>query len=349
MHGYVPGLQKNDPEILKLNSNENPFPPSPDVQKALRDLADPERTSLEKYPSPRSHELRQAIEEALQLKAGTVLAGNGSDEILALLFRGLLDPGQSFVMPDPTYSLYPILAEATGLKFRTVPLDTDFRIDFEGMLESAQQGNPARVAIMAMPNAPTGIAESSDDLDRFIRAFPGWVILDEAYAPFAASSFMQKAGIEYPNLICTSTFSKAWSLAGLRIGWMAAHPELVEQIDKIRDSYNLSRAAQVAGRAAILDTEWQKENARKIKAARQHLVQGLTARGFECLPSSANFVLARVPAASAEQALSIHGALEKRRILIRYFSADRVKEYLRISVGTRQQMDQLLTALDEIL
>ncbi len=350
MHGYVPGLQKNDSSILKLNSNENPYPPSPAVFQALKDLADPGKTALEKYPSPRSHELRQAIETTLGLEAGTVLVGNGSDEILAMLFRGLMDPGDAFVMPDPTYSLYPVLAEIAGLKYSTVPLKQDFRIDFTGLLKAAQDSNsPARVAIMAMPNAPTGLDESADDLERFIQDFPGWVILDEAYAPFGEKSFMQQAGSRFANLICTSTFSKAWSLAGMRVGWMAAHPALIDEIDKIRDSYNLSRAAQMAARAAILDVSWQKENAEKIKASRARLVSGLQQRGFQCIPSSTNFVLARVPEGNPEQARKIHQELEKRNILIRYFSLPRVQEYLRISIGTEKQMDQVLTALDEIL
>ncbi|HBS06322.1 MAG TPA: histidinol-phosphate transaminase [Leptospiraceae bacterium] len=350
MHGYVPGLQKNDSSILKLNSNENPYRPSRAVFEALQNLADPEKTALEKYPSPRSHELRGAIETTLGLSPDSVLAGNGSDEILAILFRGLMDPGDTFVMPDPTYSLYPVLARAAGLNFRSVPLKDDFHIDFEGLLKASREStSPARVAIMAMPNAPTGLDESAEDLERFIQTFPGWVILDEAYSPFAEKSFMTLAGNRYANLICTSTFSKAWSLAGLRIGWMVAHPELIQQMDKIRDSYNLSRAAQVAARAAILDVSWQTDNANRIKTSREKLIQGLTARGFRCIPSSTNFVLARVPAGSPEQAARIQEEMEKRNILIRYFSHPRVREYLRISVGTDEQMDRVLASLDEIL
>lgn len=348
MHGYVPGLQKNDSEIIKLNSNENPYPPSPAVFEALEALADDTRSFPQKYPSPTSRALRAGIEDVLKLQPGSVLAGNGSDEVLALLFRGLMDPGQSFVMPDPTYSLYPILARATGLEYETVPVKEDFRIDLDGILRVAESAN-CKVAIMAMPNAPTGIAEDRESLTRFIEGFPGWVVLDEAYSPFSDFSFMQKAGTDFPNLICTCTFSKAWSLAGMRVGWMVAHPDLIAQIDKIRDSYNLNMAAQSCALAAIRDTNWQSENATKIKQSREKLIQDLNSRGFQCIPSAANFVLARVPDGSAEQARHIEDELEKRSILIRYFAHDRITEYLRISVGTPEQMERLLQALDQIL
>lgn len=338
MHGYVPGLQKNDPEIIKLNSNENPYPPSEKVFHALHRLSSQE-ASLQKYPPPRADALRASIEKRYNLPPGSVLVGNGSDEILALLFRGLLDPGQSFIMPDPTYSLYPILADATGLKPIRIPLN-DFRMPFTEMQEKA--AGKTRVAILAMPNAPTGIYEKSTDLEEFISGFPGWVILDEAYAPFSGEQFMSRAGTEFPNLICTCTFSKAWALAGLRIGWMAAHPLLIEQMDKIRDSYNLSLAAQIAARAAIEDVEWQEQNAARICATRDRLFLELERMGFVCQESSANFVFARVPDGTAEQARALCSYLESRGILIRHFRMPGIEDHVRISVGTDAEIHRLL-------
>ena len=348
MEGYVPGLQKNDPEIIKLNSNENPYPPSEAVHGALLALANPIQTPLQKYPAPMAQGLRSAIEKRYGLTEGSVLAGNGSDEVLALLFRSLLDPGQSFIIPRPTYSLYPVLAAATGLRCIEVPLKEDFRMDFSALLKAAAESNSSLI-VLAMPNAPTGLAEKEEELEAFVRAFPGWIILDEAYGPFGDVSFMSRAGSEFNNLICTSTFSKAWSLAGLRVGWMAAHPKLIQQVDKIRDSYNLSRAAQIAATAAMEDVDWQKENARKICATRQRLTEELKIRGFDCLDSSANFVFARVPSGSDEEAKRIQVELEKRKILIRYFSSEPIRSYVRISIGTEEEIQKLLMALDEIL
>ncbi|MCB1139286.1 MAG: histidinol-phosphate transaminase [Leptospiraceae bacterium] len=348
MEGYVPGLQKNDPEIIKLNSNENPYPPSEAVRHALLTLANSAQTPLQKYPAPTAGGLRRAIESRYGLAAGSVLAGNGSDEVLALLFRALLDPGQSFVIARPTYSLYPVLAAATGLKCLEVPLKEDFHMDFSALLKAAAESNSSLI-VLAMPNAPTGLSEKKEELEDFIRSFPGWIILDEAYAPFGDVSFMSRAGGEFSNLICTSTFSKAWSLAGLRVGWMAAHPDLIQEVDKIRDSYNLSRAAQMAATAAIEDVDWQKENARKICATRERLATELKSLGFECLESSANFIFARVPSGTDEEAKRIQQELENRKILIRYFSSEPIRSYLRISIGTDKEMDRLLAELDNIL
>ena len=347
MHGYVPGLQKNDTEIIKLNSNENPYPPSDAVLKALGSLASG-AMPLQKYPPPRSSGLRSALESRYSLPPGSVLCGNGSDEVLALLFRSLMDPGDSFVMPDPTYSLYPILADAVGVQGIAVPVDEALHIRFDALLTEAN-ARGSKMIIMAMPNAPTGLYESTEQIETLIRSFAGWVVLDEAYAPFAENSFMHRAGTDFPNLICISTFSKAWSLAGMRIGWMAAHPELVQQIDKLRDSYNLSRAAQMAAEAAIADIAWQEENARRIKESREWLQKELSRLGFECLQSSANFVFARVPSGDPNQARSIFEFLEEKKILIRYFSAPRTAPYLRISIGTPEQMEAVVRGIDEFL
>ncbi len=353
MHGYVPGLQTQDAEVVKLNTNENPFPVSPMVRDALR--SEIEADILQKYPNPTSAPLRQKIGAELAGGKGTnpgerILIGNGSDEILSILFRATLDPAQRIVIGKPTYSLYPVVCALIGARCESVDLKADWHMDLALMLDRARGAGPegaARLVVITNPNAPTGLGESRQALLEFARANPGLTLVDEAYIMFGGESLARDAGTaEFPRLLVCGTFSKAYSLAGQRIGWLVAHPYLIGELDKVRDSYNLSRLAQAAGLAALEDRDEHRRRVAVVVENRTLLMRELRALGFECLESQANFLFAKPPARFAGDGLSAargyYEHLNRNKIMIRYFPEGRTADWVRITIGSADQMRRLL-------
>lgn len=378
MKGYVPGLQPSDPDIIKLNTNENPFPVSRRVREALLEEIQSDRLHL--YPEARADRLRGAIGRKYGRDDSVILVGNGSDEVLSIVFRSLLAVGDRVVYPDPSYSLYPVLADLLGATGVAVPVDDDWRVDLDELLGEARgstaqaddwsddrsddrsetgekrtMGTP--LTVITNPNAPTGIALTPKSLLDFARDNPGITLVDEAYVEFGAESVAKLAGTdEYPRLMCCNTFSKAYSLAGQRVGWLVAHSELIREMDKVRDSYNLSRLAQTAALAALQDEEEMRRRSVIVRENRESLSEELKKLGFQILPSSANFIYAGPPGETdnpdrngkrAATARRYYEALRENKILIRYFDVPRLNEFVRITIGTAEQMEKLVRTTAE--
>jgi histidinol-phosphate aminotransferase len=339
MTAYVPGEQpKPGSRVIKLNTNENPYPPSPRVAEAIAaELAD-DGARLRLYSDPVALELRQAASEVTGFPVSQILAGNGSDELLSLIVRAVVEPTEVVEYPYPTYVLYETLADAQGARIRTVQFPRDFA------LPSALMESDAKVIFVTSPNSPSGtshpvaaLSELADSVDP-----KSLIVIDEAYADFADENALELARTKR-NVVVLRTFSKSYSLAGMRIGLLFGSEEVVSGISKIKDSYNLDRLAIVAGAAALRDGEWMRKNVAKIRATRTRLVAGLTALGFEVLPSAANFVFTRL--GSPERALSAYQSLKARGILVRYFERPALDDGLRITVGTDEEITALLAAL----
>ena len=336
MAGYVPGLQLNQQNLLKLNTNENPFV-LPDSVLADLEL-EVQRNRMHLYPSPDSKLLRERLGEAYGVGAESVFVGNGSDEILRNLMQLFLDEGESVVVLDPSYSLYPVLAELCNRPIEKIPLKDDWTADLFAMLHSA-----AKMALITNPNAPTGIELSRTEILDFVTNFNRPVLVDEAYAAFGHSSVMAEAG-KISNLLVCSTFSKAFSLAGLRVGWLVAHPDLIRELDKIRDSYNVSGFSQAAAVSVLKHRSIIKEQCAEISRVRDWFVSALNDIGFETLPSSANFVFTRPPSADGK---AVYDFLLDHNVLVRHFSADRIRPFVRISVGLAVSMQRVADLLAE--
>lgn len=345
MKGYVPGLQKNNPDIIKLNSNENPFPPSKKVILAIENAL--KNIPLEKYPDPKSAKLREAIAKKHNVKDTMVLVGNGSDEVLSILFRSLLNKDDIVLLPDPTYSLYPILTDIIGAKIQNIPLRSDWGIDFTKMNE-ATLTKTNQLSILVHPNAPTGIVEKKEDVLGFVKNSPSPVLIDEAYVDFGSESYAPYVGAdEYPMLMTCGTFSKSYSLAGFRVGWIIAPESIIVQLDKIRDSYNISWISQIAALTALEDTKEFNSRISQIIDLRKYLRQELEKVGFECLTGQGNFLFCKTPFESAQKALSLYTFLENKGILIRYFKTQSLDQYLRISIGRTEHMEHLVSLCQE--
>ncbi len=338
VEGYVPGEQSRLPGVIKLNTNENPYPPSPKAMEALRS-APPE--ALRKYPDPLALELRAACAERYGFDgADWVVAGNGMDELLALAVRTFVDPGNTILTTYPTYTLYATLAQLHGAAIQMVGLDDDFQ------LTESFFTTPARLCLLPRPNAPSGVCTTRRDVERLCRTFDGLVVIDEAYVDFAADDCIDFPML-FENAIVMRTFSKSFSLAGLRLGLAFAQPPIIAEFLKTKDSFNLDALAQAVGLAAIQDYEHMEANAAKVRATRARLIKELAELGFDVAPSQANFVLARWD--GVPTAMEIFTALRERAIMVRYFDAPRLDNVLRISVGTEAEIDVLLGALREIL
>jgi len=336
MRGYTPGEQPSDPGILKLNTNENPYPPSPAVQRALRDV---EPDSLRLYPDPLSLALRRRI-AALHGAAGPelVFVGNGSDEGLALCTRAFVEDGGTIGYFDPSYSLYPVLANIRGAALRPVALGPAF--------EWAMPADcRADLFFLTTPNAPTGIQYSRADVAAFCARFPGVVVLDEAYVDFARESFLDLA-LSRPNVLVLRTLSKSYALAGLRLGYIVGAAPLIEALYKIKDSYNVDRLTQALALAAIGDQDYMRGTAARICATRDRTAAVLERLGCRVTPSQANFLWVRPPRLPAAD---LYRRLRERKILVRFFDGPRTSGFLRISIGTDAQMEVLLEAMRAIL
>lgn len=330
---YVPGEQPAPgTAVIKLNTNENPYPPSPRVLEALGAALD---DRLRLYPDPEATALRERAAEVYGVPADHILAGNGSDELLALVLRAAADPGDGVAFPVPTYSLYATLVAVHGARALTVPWGSDWR------LPEALAGLGARVTFVCNPNAPSGTMVPVEELEAFTREVRGLVVIDEAYVDFAPDHALRLVGRQ-PNVVVLRSFSKSFSLAGLRLGLCFGHPDLLAGLRTVKDSYNVNRLSQIAGLAALDDLAWMEANVRRIRADRAALARELDLLGYRVPPSAANFVLARRPGADQGP---IQRALAARGILVRHFATPELYDALRITVGTGAEIAALLAAL----
>lgn len=330
---YVPGEQPAaGAAVIKLNTNENPYPPSPRVLEALAAALD-ERLRL--YPDPEASALRKRAAEVYGVPADHILVGNGSDELLALVLRATVDPGEVVAFPVPTYSLYATLVAVHGARAYAVPWTGDWG------LPPALAAPGARVTFVCNPNAPSGTMVPIAALETFAREARGLVVIDEAYVDFAPDHALRLVG-RCPNVVVLRTFSKSFSLAGMRLGLCFGHPDLLAGLRTVKDSYNVNRLSQIAGLAALEDLAWMEANARRIRADRAVLAQGLERLGYAVLPSAANFVLARRPGIDQGP---IQRALAAQGVLVRHFATPELFDALRITVGTTAEIETLLEAL----
>lgn len=344
---YVPGEQPRE-RLIKLNTNENPYPPSPTVTAVLRSV-DPARLRL--YPDPTSLRLRRSIGAYFNLSESQIFVGNGSDEILAFCFQAFFnpagpggsEPAAEAVFPDITYSFYPVYAKLYGIPYRTVPLLEDMAVPLDELAK------PSAGIVLANPNAPTGRALPLEALAGLAGSNPDrLLIVDEAYVDFGADSAVALLG-EHDNILVVQTFSKSRSLAGLRLGYALGAPALIEGLERIRDSFNsytIDLLAQLAGEAAMADGAWFEETRHCVIATRERTVAALSALGFEIVPSEANFIFARHP---ERPGAFLQQALRQRGILVRRFERPRIADYLRISIGTDDEMEALAAAAAAIL
>jgi histidinol-phosphate aminotransferase len=356
LQAYVPGEQPRIKNLIKLNTNENPYPPSPKVLAAIREAAD---SRLRLYPNPTAEPLREKLAVFHRCAPENIIAGNGSDELLALATRAFVEPRSA---PDartrkqrpsrsmvqffkPSYSLYPVLAGIHGAVSNPVPLRPDFALPSIRELKRSGWDFRAALTFITTPNAPSGRAYSVAELDALCAAQKGVVILDEAYVDFAEENALALA-LKHPHVLIARTFSKAYSLCFLRVGYFVGHPALIRALDKVRDSYNVNGLGQIAALATLAEIPYYRENFRKLIATRTRLSSELAAMGFEVLPSETNFLLARPPALSAEIWLE---KLRARRILVRWFSSPEVRDYLRITIGSDAEAGALVRAAKAIL
>lgn len=338
---YVPGEQPKIENLLKLNTNENPYGPSPKVLEALKKEA---ADSLRLYPDPNSDLLKAAIAENFELTPAQVFVGNGSDEVLAHVFNALLKHDAPLLFPDITYSFYPVYCGLYSIDFETIPLDENFCIRIEDYLK------PNGGIIFPNPNAPTAIPLALSEIEKLLQKnTESVVVIDEAYVDFGAESAVGLINT-YPNLLVTQTLSKSRSLAGLRVGYALGHPALIEALMRVKDSFNsypIDRFASAGAIAALQDTAYFEQTCQQVIATRESLVKAMVPLGFEVLPSGANFIFAKHRLVDgAELALK----LRARGIIVRHFkSPASIAPYLRITIGTDVQSQRLLAALEEIV
>jgi histidinol-phosphate aminotransferase len=335
MEGYVPGAQLGG-DYLKLNANENPYPPSPRVLEALRNGAN---DILRLYPDAMATPLREKIAELHGLPVRHVLVGNGSDDLLTMIIRSFVGEGETIVAPRPTYPLYEVLVEIQGSAMRWV----DFPEDFSLPSDLAQPD--ARVTFLANPNSPSGTWIDPEDVAGLAEQVEGILVVDEAYVDFAETDCTGLLG-RFDNVIVLRSFSKSYSLAGLRIGYGLASESIITGMIKVKDSYNVNRAAVVAGVAALEDIEYMRANAAAIRAERARLSAALRDMGLFVYPSQSNFIAARCTKPTARD---VAAALQENGILIRVFSDPILADWVRISLGTREQNDRVLAELAKAL
>ena len=337
---YVPGEQPRDRQFIKLNTNENPYPPSPKALEALRAAAG---DSLRLYPDPECTELRAAIAAAHGLSPEQVFPGNGSDEVLAFCFQAFFDPDRPVRFADITYTFYAVYASYFGLTPELVPLAEDFTLPVADLLAPGCGG-----VVLANPNAPTGLAVELADIRRILEAHRDQVVLvDEAYIDFGGAS-ADVLVPEYDNLVVVRTLSKGHALAGLRVGYALAQPDLIAALKCVRDSinsYTVDRAAQAAAEASLRDAAYFQERTAQVVRTRQRTALALRDMGFAVTDSQANFLFVRHPQVPAKTLLD---GLRERGILVRWFDRPRIRDYLRITVGTDGEMDALTAALKEL-
>ena len=338
---YVPGEQLNQPDIIKLNTNENPYPPSPKVLAAIQKALDD--NSLQRYPSPTADPLRHAIADTYGLTKEQVFVGNGSDEVLAFSFMAFFEPGKTIKFPEISYSFYPVYSKIFNIPFEKVPLNEDFTLPMENFFQS--DGG----VILPNPNAPTSIYADLDVIEGILQQNRDQVVvIDEAYIDFAGPSAIKLID-RYDNLLVIQTTSKSRALAGLRVGFALGQPELIEGLTRIKDSFNsytVDRLALAGATAAFQDHAYFSESTKKIIRTRERCVQSLREMGFDVVPSDANFLFAK-PANL--DALVLYEQLKERGILVRHFDQEGINNYLRITIGTDEQMEVLVEALKQLI
>ena len=338
MDGYQPGEQPPPgSKVVKLNTNENPYPPSPQVMKTLREF---EGEWLRRYPDPTAFMVREVAAKIYGVPADWVMAANGSDEMLALLARAFLEPGRKIAYPMPTYSLYITLAEMQAAATAEVPYDEDYNLPVEGLL-AAQ----ADLTFVCTPNNPSATVAATKDLERLAAGLNGVLVVDEAYTDFADENALSIVS-RYENVIVLRTLSKGYSLAGLRLGFGVAQPALLEGLIKIKDSYNVDSVALRLGAAAVNDQAWMRTNVEKIRASRAKLAKALEQMKFKLWPSQANFIMARPPGGDARY---LYLELREMGVLVRYWDRPRVDDKIRITVGTEEENQGLLDALKKLI
>ncbi len=341
---YVPGEQPKIANLIKLNTNENPYPPSPKVLAAIQAELDGDAARLRLYPDPNSDLLKAAVARLHGVSAQQVFVGNSSDEVLAHVFMALLKHDAPILFPDITYSFYPVYCGLYGVDYQTVPLAEDFSINPADYVGKANGG-----IIFPNPNAPTGRLLAVDAIEQIAKANPDSVIVvDEAYVDFGGESAIKLVD-RYDNLLVVHTLSKSRSLAGLRVGFAVGHPALIEGLERVKNSFNsypLDRLAIVGAVAAMEDTAYFEQCCQAVIATRDTLSSDLTGLGFEVLPSAANFIFVRHPQRDAGE---LAKALRDRSIIVRHFKLPRIDQFLRITVGTDAECLALVSALREIL
>lgn len=357
LHAYVPGEQPKIKGLVKLNTNENPYPPSPRVLAAVKAAVD---GRLRLYPNPTAQTLREKLARFHGCAPENILVGNGSDEVLALAVRCFVEPSQAsafkFKNSDPSkavvqyftpsYSLYPVLADIHGAVKNAVTLNPDFSMPGVPDLKRGRAWDfNAALTFITTPNAPSGRGYATADLQKICDAQHGVVVLDEAYVDFAEENAL-KLALKMPHVLVARTFSKAYSLCFQRVGYFAGHAELIAALDKIRDSYNVNGLGQVAAEETLDDLKYYRANFKKIVETRARLSSELTGLGFRVLPSQANFILARPPKFAAVDWLQ---KLRQKKILVRWFSAPEVRDYLRITIGTPEEATALVKAAKELV
>jgi histidinol-phosphate aminotransferase len=362
LHAYVPGEQPKIKGLIKLNTNENPYPPSPRVLAAIKRAVD---GRLRLYPNPTADALRGKLAKHHGCAVENLIVGNGSDELLEMAVRAFVEPTvhgaatpmaspgtaafsrtqppQSLVQYfTPSYSLYPVLADMHGAAGNAVPLRPDFGLPSVAELRRRQQWDfGAALTFVTTPNAPTGRGYPIAELEALCRAQRGVVVLDETYVDFADGDALALA-LKHPHVIVSRTFSKAYSLCFQRVGYFVGHAALIEALHRIRDSYNVNGLGQVAAEATLDDLGYYRRNFQRVIATRERVAAGLTRLGFEVRPSQTNFLFVRPPRFSAEQWL---GRLRERKVLVRWFASADVRDFLRVSIGTGAEMDALLRAV----
>lgn len=336
MKGYEPGFQPKSTEVVKLNTNENPYPPTPAVLKAIAEIK-PEQ--LRRYPDPTGSVFREAAAKINGVEADWIMVCNGGDELLSMAFTAFCDKKRAVAYPVPTYSLYPVLAQIQGCKAIEVPFDEEFN------LPSKLARTKAALTILCNPNAPSGTFIETEELAELAAEIKGVLLIDEAYVDFAEQNCTELVK-QFDNIIILRSLSKGYSLAGLRFGYAIAKPEMIDGLLKVKDSYNEDTIAITAATAAIKDQNYFKETVEKVKAERKRLSEQLRAIGFTLPDSSSNFVFAEHKTRKAKY---IFDKLVERNIYVRYWDLPGIENKLRISVGTKEQNDTLLSALKEIV
>lgn len=336
---YVPGEQSKDPDLIKLNANENPYPPSPAVAEVFRTFP---TEQLRRYPDANSGNLRRALAAYFGVGENQIFMGNGSDDVLALCFQAFFCSDKPILFPDVTYSFYPVWCSLFRIPYETVPLDAQFRV------RPADYAAPNGGVVLPNPNAPTGIGAGLDVIEALLRCNPDCiVIIDEAYIDFGGTSCLPLLE-KYENLVVVQTMSKSRSLAGLRVGYAIASPALIATLEAVKNSYNsytMDMLTLAAATASVEDDTYFRATCAKVIATRERAQERLKALGFTVIPSQTNFILATHPERTAKD---IFEQLKERKIFVRYFNLPRVDNHLRITVGTDQEMDRLFAALAEI-
>lgn len=348
MQGYRWGEQPDDPNVIKLNTNELPFDPSPQVTQALRNF-DP--SILRVYPQPTADALRDQLAEHFELRRNNFIVTNGGDEALRLALTTFVEPGTTFAMTSPSYSLYPVLAQIQNANITEIPLGDDWLHphDLAEQLNDAE----AQLTCVVNPHAPSGQLTSAQDIEQLARTLEGVLLIDEAYVNFVDPQLMYNLVPlvnDLDNVLILRTFSKGYALAGLRLGYLIGHPALITpMVEKTRDSYNMDALSQIIGAAAFADHTYAQTLWQAVREARTQLTDGLRQLGFALFDSQTNFLLARIPGNAKLNAQQLYLALKDNGILVRYFDAPRLTDKLRITVGTTAQNQTLIEQLQELL